>query len=49
MAKWFAEGTGILSGLHDSEEIDRQIEEDRRKEAAVAEQAAAAELAAALR
>jgi hypothetical protein len=47
MGKWFAEGTGILSGVHDSDEIDRRIEEDRRKEAAVDEQAAAAELAAA--
>jgi hypothetical protein len=40
MAKWVAEGTGILSGIHDSEEIDRQIAEDRRKEAAAAEHAA---------
>jgi hypothetical protein len=40
MAKWVAEGTGILSGVHDSEEIDRRIEEDRRKEAAAAEYAA---------
>jgi hypothetical protein len=37
MGKWFAEGTGILSGVHDSDEIDRCIEEDRRKEAAAAE------------
>jgi hypothetical protein len=45
--RYVVEGTGILSGVHDSDEIDRRIEEDRRKEAAVAEQAAAAELAAA--
>jgi hypothetical protein len=34
------EGTGILSGVYDSDEIDRQIAEDRRKEAAAAEHAA---------
>jgi hypothetical protein len=40
MAKWFAEGTGILGGEHDSDEIDRRIAEDRRKEAEAAEHAA---------
>jgi hypothetical protein len=40
MAVTVFEGTGILSGSHDSDEIDRRIEEDRRKEAAVAEHAA---------
>ena len=33
-------GTGILSGAHDPEEIDRRIEEDRRKASASAELAA---------
>ena len=40
MAKWVAEGTGILSGMHDSEEIDRRIAEDKAREAAAAEYAA---------
>jgi hypothetical protein len=34
------DGTGILSGVYDSDEIDRKIAEDRRKEAAAAEYAA---------
>ena len=33
-------GTGILSGTHDPDEIDRRIEEDRRKASAAAELAA---------
>jgi hypothetical protein len=40
MAKWFAEGSGILSGEHDSEEIERRIESDRRKELMAAQLAA---------
>jgi hypothetical protein len=40
MTVWIAEGTGILSGVHNSEEIDRRIAEDRRKEAAAAQLAA---------
>jgi hypothetical protein len=40
MAIRVTEGTGILSGVYDSDEIDRQIAEDRRKEAAAAEYAA---------
>jgi hypothetical protein len=40
MVKWVAEGTGILSGEHDSEEIERQIESDRRKELMAAQLAA---------
>jgi hypothetical protein len=38
--KYVVEGSGILSGHHDTEEIDRRIEEDRRKEAAAAQLAA---------
>ena len=33
-------GTGILAGTHDPDEIDRRIEEDRRKASAAAELAA---------
>jgi hypothetical protein len=33
------EGTGILSGVYDSDEIERRIAEDRQKEAAAAEYA----------
>jgi hypothetical protein len=33
-------GTGILAGTHDPDEIDRRIEEDRRKASAAAERAA---------
>ena len=33
-------GTGILSGTHDPDEIDRRIDEDRRKASAAAELAA---------
>jgi hypothetical protein len=40
MVKWFAEGTGILSGLHDLEETERQIESDHRKELMAAQLAA---------
>jgi hypothetical protein len=40
MAIRVTEGTGILSGVYDSDEIDRRIEEDRRKEAEAAEYAA---------
>jgi hypothetical protein len=40
MTVWIAEGTGILSGVHDPEEIGRRIEEDKAKEAAAAEYAA---------
>jgi hypothetical protein len=40
MTVWIAEGTGILSGVHNSEEIDRRIAEDKAKEAAAAEYAA---------
>jgi hypothetical protein len=40
MAVWVAEGTGILSGVHDPDETARRIEEDRSKEAAAAEYAA---------
>jgi hypothetical protein len=40
MTVWIAEGTGILSGVHDTEEIDRRIAEDKAKEAAAAEHAA---------
>jgi hypothetical protein len=40
MAIRVTEGTGILSGVYDSDEIDRRIAEDRRKEAAAAEYAA---------
>jgi hypothetical protein len=40
MTVWIAEGTGILSGVHNSEEIDRRIEEDKAKEAAAAKHAA---------
>ena len=36
MAIRVTEGTGILSGVYDSDEIDRRIEEDRRKEAEAA-------------
>ena len=39
------EGTGILSGVYDSDEIDRRAEEDRRKEAAAAELVAEQEAA----
>ena len=45
MVKWVAEGTGILSGEHDSEEIERQIESDRRKELMAAQLAADQEAA----
>jgi hypothetical protein len=38
--KFVVEGTGILSGIHDSEEIDRRIESDRRKELMAAQLAA---------
>jgi hypothetical protein len=38
--KYVVEGTGILSGVHDTEEIDRRIAEDKAKEAAAAEYAA---------
>jgi hypothetical protein len=40
MAVTVFEGTGILSGTHDSDEIDRRIEEKRAQEAAAAEHAA---------
>jgi hypothetical protein len=40
MGKWFAEGGGIFGGVHDSDEIDRQIAEDKAREAAAAEYAA---------
>jgi hypothetical protein len=46
MTVWIAEGTGILSGVHDSDEIARRIAEDKAKEAACS--AAAAELEATL-
>jgi hypothetical protein len=46
MATTIFDGSGILSGIHDSDETERRIAEDRRKEAAVAE--AAAELEATL-
>jgi hypothetical protein len=45
MAVTVFEGTGILSGVHDSDEIDRRAEEDRRKEAAAAKLAAEQEAA----
>jgi hypothetical protein len=45
MAKWFAEGTGIFGGEHDSDEIERQIESDRRKELMAAQLAADQEAA----
>jgi hypothetical protein len=38
--RYVVEGSGILSGVHDSDEIDRRIAEDRSKEAAAAEYAA---------
>jgi hypothetical protein len=38
--KFVVEGTGILSGVHDTEEIERRIEEDKAREAAAAEYAA---------
>ena len=40
MATAIFSGTGILSGTHDPDEIDRRIEEDRRKASAAAELAA---------
>jgi hypothetical protein len=40
MTVWIAEGTGILSGVHDSDEIERSIAEDKAKETAAAEYAA---------
>jgi hypothetical protein len=46
MTVWVAEGTGILSGTHDPDEIERRIAEDKAKEAAAAE--CAAELEATL-
>ena len=44
MATFIIEGTGILSGVHDWDEIDRRIAEDKRKAAAAAELAAEQEL-----
>jgi hypothetical protein len=44
MAVTVFEGTSILSGIHDSDEIDRRIEGDRRKASAAAELAAEREL-----
>jgi hypothetical protein len=44
MAITVFEGTGILSGVSDSDEIDRRIAEDKRKAAAAAELAAEQEL-----
>jgi hypothetical protein len=38
--RYVVEGTGILSGTHDTDELERRIAEDRRKEAAAAEYAA---------
>jgi hypothetical protein len=38
------DGTGILSGIHDSDEIARRAEEERQKEAASAKAAAEQEL-----
>jgi hypothetical protein len=37
---WIGDGTGILSGVHDSDAIERSIEEDRRKELMAAQLAA---------
>jgi hypothetical protein len=43
MAKYYLDGTGILSGEHDSDAIERRIEEDRRKELAAAQREAGQE------
>ena len=40
MTIWVADGGGIFGGIHDSDEIDRQIESDRRKELMAAQLAA---------
>jgi hypothetical protein len=45
MTIWVAEGTGILSGIHNPAEVERQIESDRRKELMAAQLAADQEAA----
>ena len=41
--KFTLDGTGLLSGEHDTEELDRRIEEDRRKQLEAAQRAEEAE------